>query len=104
MVRHDLSGVHQPAGLHWAAHLPGNTRHHGPIRVQRRQNMKRALHFAVPAVLLCATAGLLAQNPIQPAADYPAGDTAYKSSFVPELPVVGPDMKVEDDARARREW
>ena len=62
--------------------------------------------LGIAALVLCGSAALIAQQapPTSgPASGFPADDTVYKSSYVPRLPAPGPDMRVKDDARARRE-
>ena len=64
------------------------------------------LKFAIPSlVLLCSAAAIAQQGPANVGAPsgFPADDTVYRSSYVPKLPVPGPDMRVSDDAKARRE-
>ena len=56
------------------------------------------------ALLVCfGSVAVLTQSPQAPEG-FPADDSAYKSSFVPKLPTPGPDMRVSDNAMARREW
>lgn len=65
--------------------------------------MKRVFQLGLPALILFGTVGLSAQTQQPPPAGFPADDSAYKSLFVPQLPVIGPDMKIKDDALGRRE-
>lgn len=55
-------------------------------------------------VLLAGTSVFTQQAP-RPSAGFPSSDTAYKSTFVPDLPAApDPNMRVEDNAQGRREW
>jgi photosystem II stability/assembly factor-like uncharacterized protein len=54
-------------------------------------------------VLLAGTS-VFTQQPPRPSSGFPSSDTAYKSTFVPDLPTPGPDMRVADTAEGRREW
>lgn len=67
--------------------------------------MRRALHISVAAgfVVLAASTVSTQQLP-RTSTGFPSSDTAYQSSYVPKLPAPGPDMRVADDPRARREW
>jgi hypothetical protein len=65
--------------------------------------MKRALQIGIAAVVCFGSVAVYTQSPQSPSG-FPADDTAYKSSFVPKLPTPGPDMRITDDATARREW
>lgn len=67
--------------------------------------MKPLLRVGVPvfAVVVLASAGVHTQDQAIPRG-FPASDTSYKSTYVPTLPAPGANMRVSDDARARREW
>jgi len=67
--------------------------------------MKHTVRACVGAafVLLAGTSVFTQQVP-KPSTGFPSSDTAYKSTFIPDLPTPGSDMRVEDTAAGRREW
>jgi photosystem II stability/assembly factor-like uncharacterized protein len=65
--------------------------------------MKRAGQIGLAIIACVGSVAVYTQGP-QSSAGFPADDSAYKSSFVPKLPAPGPDMRITDDAAARREW
>ena len=67
--------------------------------------MKHTVRACVGAafVLLAGTSVFTQQVP-RPSTGFPSSDTAYKSTFIPDLPIPGSDMRVEDTAAGRREW
>ena len=56
------------------------------------------------ALVLLAGTSVFTQQATRPSSGFPSSDTAYKSTFVPDLPTPGPDMRVADTAQGRREW
>ena len=56
------------------------------------------------ALVLLAGTSVFTQQATRPSSGFPSSDTAYKSTFVPDLPTPGPDMRVADTAEGRREW
>jgi len=67
--------------------------------------MKHTVRACVGAafVLLAGTSVFTQQVP-RPSTGFPSNDTAYKSTYKPDLPTPGSDMRVEDTAAGRREW
>jgi hypothetical protein len=65
--------------------------------------MRRTFQLGAAALVCFGSVAVYTQGPPARSA-FPASDTAYKSSLVPELPAPGPDMRVGDNATARREW
>ena len=68
------------------------------------------LRFGISALVLLGsivTFGESEQLQLPPStrqAGFPVDDTAYKSTYVPTLPQITPNMRVKDLATARREW
>ena len=67
--------------------------------------MKYTVRVCVGAALvLLAGTPVLTQQAPRPSKGFPSSDTDYKSTFVPDLPTPGSDMRVKDAAAGRREW
>jgi photosystem II stability/assembly factor-like uncharacterized protein len=68
------------------------------------------LRLGIPVLALLCSVTVFGQGkqlklPQQPrSSGFPASDTVYKSSYVPVLPKIETDMRVKDNAIARREW
>jgi photosystem II stability/assembly factor-like uncharacterized protein len=69
------------------------------------------LKLGIPVLALVCSATLFGQSQtaqltLDPheRTGFPTSDTAYKSSYRPKPIEISPDMRVKDDARARREW